>query len=177
MMKRINELTKELKTLKSDVKKLENYYQHDICKIYKKKGKRTGNTQATGFVKSVELPKELAELIGVEIGTTMSMPKYTSEFYKEVLTKKNLFYKDDKRVFRVDDQVAKALNLTKDVNKSTDPKDPQGFNFCNLQKIFANVLNKNNLLNAANAASAASAASAVNITQPAQVVVVNAAKK
>ncbi|AYV80840.1 MAG: hypothetical protein Harvfovirus8_1, partial [Harvfovirus sp.] len=91
--------TKVLKDLKSGIKKLEASYQYDMNKAMKAKRKRTSPVKATGFVKELSLPKDLADLIGVPEGTKISMPTYTKKFY-EMLKANNLFYEEDGRVLR-----------------------------------------------------------------------------
>ena len=137
----ISTQTEILKGLKNGFKRLESSYEHDINKAVKTKRKRNGPVKATGFVKELDLPKELAELINVPEGTKISMPTYTKKFY-EMLKKNNLFYENDGRVLRANDQIKKVFNLPDSVNNSIDYKDKNGFNFYTLQKHIATV-NKN----------------------------------
>lgn len=130
--------TRVLKDLKSGVKKLETSYQHDINKAVKAKRRKNGPNKPTGFVKELELPKELADLINVPEGTKISMPSYTKKFY-EMLKRENLFYENDGRVLRANDQIKKVFNLPDSVNESTNYKDKNGFNFYTLQKHIAAV--------------------------------------
>lgn len=133
--------TKVLKDLKSGVKKIETSYQHDINKAVKAKRRKNGPNKPTGFVKEIELPKELADLINVPEGTKISMPSYTKKLY-EMLKRENLFYENDGRVLRANDQIKKVFNLPDSVNESTDYKDKNGFNFYTLQKHIAAVNKK-----------------------------------
>jgi len=130
--------TKVLKELKSGVKKLEISYQHDINKAVRSKRKKNGPSRPTGFVKELELTKDLADLIGVVEGTKMSMPSYTKEFYK-MLEREKLFYENDGRVLRANEQIKKVFGLPDTVNESIDYKDKNGFNFYTLQKHIATV--------------------------------------
>ncbi|AYV84437.1 MAG: hypothetical protein Hyperionvirus25_23 [Hyperionvirus sp.] len=137
----ITNQTKVLKDLKTGIKKLEASYQYDMNKAMKAKRKRNGPVKATGFVKELSLPKDLAELIDVPEGTKISMPTYTKKFY-EMLKANNLFYEQDGRVLRANDQIKRVFKLPDSVNESTDYKDKNGFNFYTLQKHIAAV-NKN----------------------------------
>ena len=130
--------TKVLKDLKSGVRKLETSYQHDMNKAVRAKRRKNGPNKPTGFVKELELPKELADLINVPEGTKISMPSYTKKFY-EMLKRENLFYENDGRVLRANDQIKKVFNLPDSVNESTNYKDKNGFNFYTLQKHIAAV--------------------------------------
>jgi chromatin remodeling complex protein RSC6 len=137
----ITSQTKVLKDLKSGVKKLEVSYQHDINKAVKSKRRKSGPSKPTGFVKELELSKDLADLIGVTEGTKISMPTYTKKFY-EMLKRENLFYEGDGRVLRANDKIKKVFNLPDSVNQSIDHKDKNGFNFYTLQKHIASVNKK-----------------------------------
>ena len=137
----VNNQTKVLKDLKLNIKKLESSYQHDINKAVKVKKRKAGPNKPTGFVKELELVKELADLINVPEGTKISMPTYTKKFY-EMLKREHLYYENDGRVLRANDQIKKVFNLPDSVNDSTDYKDKNGFNFYTLQKHIASV-NKN----------------------------------
>jgi len=59
------------------------------------------------------------------------------------LKQRELFYEKDKRVFRTNKEVSELFGVNKSVNNSTDHRDKEGFNFCNLQSYIKNALNKN----------------------------------
>jgi chromatin remodeling complex protein RSC6 len=128
----MNDQSKVLKEMKDNIKKLESVYYSDINKVIKHKKKRSGTHKATGFIKKSPLPKEMALLIGVDEGAEYSTPEYTKEIYR-VLNNRNLLYKTDNRVFRVDDELKKVFNLTDKVNTSINYKDKDGFNFTTIQ--------------------------------------------
>jgi len=134
----VSNQTKVLRDLKTGIKKLELSYQHDINKAVKTKRRKNGPVVPTGFVKELNLPKELADLINVEEGTKISMPAYTKKFY-EMLKRNNLYYEHDGRVLRANDQIKKVFNLPDSVNESVNYKDKNGFNFYTLQKHIAAV--------------------------------------
>ena len=132
---KVAQQTESLKDLKTSLKKLESLYDHDLSKAVKSKQKRTkldDKTKATGIFKQRELSKDLAELIGENEGTVMSMPEYTKKFFK-MMKENDLLCKTDGRVFRANDKIMKVFNLPASVNESTNHKDKDGFNFCNLQ--------------------------------------------
>lgn len=144
--KQLNTLKEKLKALKTDVsavngalKELEGAYKHDTKKLAKRKTKKTGDHKPTGFAKKQPVPTKLARFIGVEPETELSGPEITKKVWEQ-LRERNLFYKDDKRVFRTDKVVSDVFGVKKSVNNSTDHKDPEGFNFCNLQKFISQAL-------------------------------------
>ena len=135
---KVSSQTEVLKNLKSCIKKVETSYQQDMNKALKAKRKRSGPVKATGFVKELNLAKDLAELIGVPEGTKISMPTYTKKFY-EMLKANNLFYEQDGRVLRANEEIKRVFKLPDSVNESTDYRDKNGFNFYTLQKHIAAV--------------------------------------
>lgn len=137
-------LQEEFKRLKeclqnagSTLKKLESTYTHDIKKTKKHKQKRNGPHKPTGFAKPQVVPDKLAKFIGVKSGTQLTGPDVTSRVWKQ-LKEKNLTFEDDNRVFRTNKEVSEIFSVPQSVNKSTNHKDKNGFNFCNLQKYIKN---------------------------------------
>lgn len=131
--------SKQLKELKSHLKKLELSYDHDIAKTLKMKPKhKRKSNDATGFIKQIALNKDLAELIGEQENTMMSMPEYTKKFFKMMKDHK-LLYEGDKRIFRTNDRIKKVFNLPDNVNESINYRDKEGFNLYNLQTYISKV--------------------------------------
>lgn len=131
LKEKVTELTNSNRKLQTALKKLEATYDHDINKMYKAKKKRP-HTKDTGFIKKKPLPQSLASLIGEQEGVLMSMPNYTKRFFA-MLKEKGLFYSEDGRVFRANDEIKKVFGLSDSVNLSTDNKDKNGLNLYNLQ--------------------------------------------
>ncbi len=50
------------------------------------------------------IPDKLAKFIGVESGIILSIPIITYHVWNE-LKKRNLFYKKDRRIFRIDEEI------------------------------------------------------------------------
>jgi chromatin remodeling complex protein RSC6 len=130
-----------LQTLTTGFKKLESCYKYDIKRVKKHKQKRNGPHKPTGFAKQQVVPEKLAKFIGVKTGEELTGPQITSRVWKQ-LKERNLTYENDKRVFRTDKTVSELFGVKSDVNKSTDHRDKNGFNFCNLQKYIAHALGK-----------------------------------
>jgi len=51
-----------------------------------------------------------------------------------------LKYANDKRVFRANQEVCDVFGVDMSVNNSTNYRDKNGFNFCNIQKFLSNAL-------------------------------------
>lgn len=136
----ITNYSKQLKEMKTHLRKLELAYDHDITKSLKMrpKNKRRNADDPTGFIKQIALSKELAELIGEEEKTMMSMPEYTKKFFK-MMKEQKLLYEGDGRVFRANDRIKKVFNLPEKVNESTNYRDKEGFNLYNLQTYISKV--------------------------------------
>ncbi len=131
----------QLQTLLSSVKKLETAYQYDVKKTSQRKQKRQGEYKPTGFAKASDIPEPLTAFIGVPAGTQLTGPELTSKVWDQ-LESRGLKYSEDKRVFRTNAEVTKVFGVPASVNKSVKHNDPEGFNFCNLQKYIARALGK-----------------------------------
>lgn len=144
--KSLSDNVKELRETRNNLKKLEALYNHDVVKATKNnnKKKKARDLKPTGFGKLRTVPDKLAELVGIEKGTIMSRPEFTKKFYK-LLDDRKLYYEGDRRVLRVDNEISRVLNISMDVNKSTNYKDENGFNFYNVQKFIAKCYNEDNL--------------------------------
>lgn len=138
---KIENITNVIKSLRIEVRGLRTSYMSDINLALKQKRIRLSTSSKTGFVKPRRLSDELCSLIGEPKGTEMSIPDYTKRFY-EVLRTRNLFYENDKRVFRADAQLLKLFQLPSSVNDSTDFQDKNGFNFSTLQSILSKTIRR-----------------------------------
>ena len=149
--KSLSDNVKELRETRNNLKKLETLYNHDVVKATKNnnKKKKARDLKPTGFGKLRAVPDKLAELVGIEKGTIMSRPEFTKKFYK-LLDDRKLYYEGDRRVLRVDNEISRVLNISMDVNKSTNYKDDNGFNFYNVQKFIAKCYNEDVLEKEAN---------------------------
>ena len=135
----IKNVRERLQLLNVNLKKLESAYRHDIKKIKKYKQKRNGAHKPTGFAKPQVVPEKLAKFIGVNNGDELTGPEITSKVWTQ-LKERGLTYEKDKRVFRTNKEVSDLFNVSNDVNKCTNHRDKNGFNFCNLQTYIANAL-------------------------------------
>jgi len=136
----INNMYDTMKKLKGFAKEIRQTYQQDIIKIRKMRRHKL-NSSETGFNKKCEFPDKLCELIGVDKGTMMTKPEYTSKIYQE-LKKRGLVYAYDKRIYRVDNQFSEILGIKESVNKSTEYPDEYGLNIGTMQTYINNALKK-----------------------------------
>jgi hypothetical protein len=136
----INNCNNFIKKLKASAKELRQVYNQDIIKIKKMKKSRE-NSDITGFNKKIVLPNKLANLIKVPNGSIMTMPEYTKKVFSE-LKERNLYYKDDNRIFRADKEFIEIFELKDSVNKSITFPDPEGFNIRTIQKCISNAYKK-----------------------------------
>jgi len=128
----IKTMREKLQALNANLKKLGAAYHHDVKKVSQRRPKRAGPHKLTGFAKAQKVSARLAKFIGVNAGTELSGPEITSRVWKQ-LKDRNLTYEKDKRVFRTNKEVTEIFGVPAKVNKSTNHRDKEGFNFCNLQ--------------------------------------------
>ena len=132
----INKINKNAKEQKNDIRILKKKYKKDIKFALKMKGRKNKGKKKTGFTTDEVVPQKLAKLIGVTYGTKMPRTVLTSKVYN-VIKERNLYYDEDKRVLRADDEIRQIFDLPIDVNNSKNAKDQYGFNFFNIQKYIA----------------------------------------
>jgi len=142
-IKRIDEIIVNLKKQIKQLRLLKKRYRKDVNIASKLKKKRDIKT---GFAKSSIVPDKIADFLNIPKGTEMPRPLVTKHIYTE-LKNRGLYYENDKRVLRVDDDVCQMLNLSKNVNNIIDPKDPNGFNLFNFQKLVAGCYNNDAIMN------------------------------
>lgn len=125
-------LTKTFKEYRSEIRKIKKEYQKTINKV--NKNNTIKNKKKAGITKVTRIPDVLADLIGVKKGTEMTRIDLGKHIH-DVFKSRDLLYEKDRRIMRVDDELAKIFGTTTAVNKSTDPKAniDIGFNFYNLQ--------------------------------------------
>ena len=127
---------------KQQIKQLRLIKKRYYKDIHNSANKKRKKEKKTGFAKETIVPDKITAFLNIDKGTEMSRPCVTKLIYSELKNRK-LFYEKDKRVLRVDDDVCDMLNLSNEVNNSTNPKDENGFNLYNFQKIIANCYKNN----------------------------------
>ena len=127
----LDKITEDYKRNKEDIQKLKKMYMIDIKNAKKNKSKKD-NKMNSGITKQQKVPPKLCKLLNINQNITMSRVEITKKIY-DLIQQRNLYYKDDKRVFRADNDFKKVFNLPDSVNDSIDPKDKNGFNFYTLQ--------------------------------------------
>jgi len=138
-----NELQTELTKLQEQVtlckNKLKKFYKLTCKEVNKasRNKKNSSKRSPTGFDKPCDVPQSLKTLLNINDSEQVARPVITKKIY-EYIDSNNLRDTTDKRVLRVNDNLAKALSLTsqevKVINASSSPKDKSGLNFYNIQK-------------------------------------------
>lgn len=138
-----NELQTELTKLQEQVtlckNKLKKFYKLTCKEVNKatRNKKNSSKRSPTGFDKPCDVPQSLKTLLNINDSEQIARPVITKKIY-EYIDCNNLRDIADKRVLRVNDNLAKALSLTsqevKVINASSSPKDKAGLNFYNIQK-------------------------------------------
>lgn len=128
-------MTQNYRDQREELKKLTKQYKQELRNA-KKNNKPRKNTTRTGFTKPETVPDDLATFVGLDKGSVMPRTELTKEVYN-VFRNRGLYYEQDKRVLRTDEEVRRIFNLTADVDNSTDPRDANGLNFYNIQKYIA----------------------------------------
>jgi len=126
----------------NSLRQVKKIYIREIKNLSKSKSKKKKRIN-TGFAKNNTVPKNIIKFLKLDDDTELSRPEVTKRIYKE-LWNRGLYYKKDRRVLRVDDDVIELFGIDEDVNDITDPKDVNGFNFYNLQKLIAECYTNNN---------------------------------
>ncbi len=131
------------------LKKVLKNYSKSINKKTKGKKNQTGNRTPTGFEETYIVPPSLRELFDIK-EEKMPRTKVTGKFY-EYVEKNGLKTKDNKRIMRVDDKLAKALELTSEqvqkINNSNNQKDIEGLNFFTAQSWIKRLYKNQNITN------------------------------
>jgi hypothetical protein len=114
-----------------------NTFEGTVVELESNLDERLKLHTATGFSKEMPVSNRLSNWLNIESTTLLTGPQLTKLVW-EKLKEKNLYYEQDKRVFRVDEESSKLFELDmENVNISTSHKDTTGFNFCNLQTAIA----------------------------------------
>jgi|AntRauTorckE6833_2_1112554.scaffolds.fasta_scaffold58899_2 chromatin remodeling complex protein RSC6 len=132
-------ITEDYKSQKEEIRKLKLKYHQDIKKAKKVKT-QVKVKKATGFTKTELVPYGLTRIINVAEGTILSRTQVTKKVYGYI-KQNNLYYEKNKRVLRADSLLKEVFNLSDYVNKSTNEKDKNGFNFYNIQKYISKCYN------------------------------------
>lgn len=131
-----------IRTLATQVKKLESAYKHDIKYAGLKKHKRKGEYKPVGFAKPAPVPAPLAKFLGITPGTLLPGSKISTLVWDE-LKKRNLTCENDKRVFKTNAEVTKIFGVPESVNKYTTHDDKNGFNFATIQTYISKAMGRN----------------------------------
>jgi chromatin remodeling complex protein RSC6 len=142
---RLEQAQTELKTLKGELQKFYSSMVKDYKKANKGRRHQKHGRSPTGFSKPGVVPARLRTLLNISENEHFTRPDVTNKFYAYV-DEHELRDKDDGRILRVNDNVAKAFGLTseqvKNINSYKKPENGkieknQGLNFYNVQRYIA----------------------------------------
>lgn len=137
------ELTMNYRKQRDDIRNIKKLYLKEVKNMHKKKNKGVTNETA-GINKPIILPNKLADLIGVNRGTSMPRTRVGSLVYNE-FSQRGLLYEKDKRIMRVDNELKQIFNVSDRVNNSINVKDKvdEGINFYNLHSYIKRCYDEN----------------------------------
>lgn len=134
-------LTESFKAHRDELRKIKREYQKKMNKL----DRRANNgKKLVGINNVTRIPDSLADLIGVKRGTEMARTELGKRVHN-IFKSRDLLYEHNKRIMRVDDELAKIFGTTTDVNKSVNEKADIdiGINFYNLQSYIKRCYEKN----------------------------------
>jgi chromatin remodeling complex protein RSC6 len=138
----VNSMHEQLTSVKNELKKYNKMVDKELTKASKGKRRRNSERTPTGFGKANVVPKPFLALLNLDETTELSRPDLTKKIY-EYIDKNNLRDKENKRILRVNADLAKAFGLSeehiKSINEATSDKkgENKGLNFSNIQKFIA----------------------------------------
>jgi len=141
----IEKINRNAKENKDEIRNLKKVFKKEIKNAFKHKYNSNGlnvEKKKTGFTTNEIVPPSLCELVNIDYGTKMPRTELTRKIY-DVIKERKLYFNQDKRVLRADDQIKKIFKLSENVNESKSYNDKDGFNFYNIQKYIANCYNDN----------------------------------
>jgi chromatin remodeling complex protein RSC6 len=115
LLGQLQSLRSQLTSVTGQVRALQKRADRELKnaqKASKKRAKRAGNRQPSGFVKPTLISGELASFLGKPNGTEMARTEVTREINKYIVAH-GLQDKDNGRVIRADTKLRKLLKLTK----------------------------------------------------------------
>lgn len=131
--KTVEAMKAQLKNFREDIKKLSDLHRAELKTASKKTKKNKKPHVPTGFECKRSYFGKLAEFIGVQDGTCLNGPELTSRVW-DAFRKRDKLLSTDNRIILVDKESSELFNVPMSVNKITNSKDENGFNFCTLQK-------------------------------------------
>jgi chromatin remodeling complex protein RSC6 len=133
---RLQELTSQLATIKSEFRAIEKSVSHKMRaydKINARKNKNRGNRAPSGFVKPTMISTELADFLKVSHGTLMARTDVTRKI-NEYIREKNLRDTANGRIIKPDALLSQLLDYDEKTAKSQGLKE---LSYFNLQKYLA----------------------------------------
>ncbi len=136
----LNKISDNYKEQRDDIKNLMKLHKKEMRNIKGNKRQKSGKSK-TGFTKPSIVPDKLAEFVGINKGTEMARTDLTKLIFQE-FQRRELYHKQDRRIIIPDDDVIKLFNLSKESQKSNNPKDKNGLNIFSIQKFITQIYNE-----------------------------------
>lgn len=134
----ISILQKELKNIENDLKNVRTLYQKETRennKRNKRKNKRSSaNSEPHGFVKEVGISDDLAEFLGVPVGSKIARPQVTRAISKYI-NANGLALESNRSIFKTDDKLFKLLGKPTMLAIKKKPDMGYAFSYFNLQSV------------------------------------------
>lgn len=131
-----NRLNEQLKITKELVRDL-----RIVKKRIQVKGK-PDKRKMKGFTKLEDIPEDVCNLLGISYPSEITRNELANKL-RDLLKKRKLIYQEDKRIYRVDEEISKIFNIDMSVNEIIDSKDKSGFNMYNIHRYLANKIKNN----------------------------------
>lgn len=131
----LEKLSLQYRETRDEIRRLQRENRNLLRLVGKNQRKKREPTH-TGFTKPSVVPECLAEFVGIDKDTVMARTQLTKMIY-DIIKNRGLYYEQDKRVLRADQELMDIFKLPPSVNDSQDHRDKNGFNFFTLQKHIA----------------------------------------
>lgn len=132
----------ENKQIKKKLQILHKEYNKEICKSKKKKS----STKPKGISKPSKVPRKISKLLGLKNNEEYPRTIIGSKIHKYI-KENNLVCENDKRLFRVNNELSELFDISFKVNEINDINDKNAFTMYNLQSYIKNVYDDNNDFN------------------------------
>jgi len=136
----LNKISINYKEQRDEIRNLMKLHKKEMRNIKGNTRKKSSNNK-NGFTKPRCIPDKLAEFVKINKGTEMSRTNLTKLIFQEFQCR-GLYHTQDRRIIIPDDDVIKLFNLSKESQKSNNPKDKNGLNIFSIQTYITQLYNE-----------------------------------
>ena len=128
---------KKIRVIKNKIPKIKTMYRkiYNKTKITKNVKKEKSKTLA-GFHRQEPVPKDIADFLGIEYGTSMNRVAVCSLITQE-LKKRKLVYAENGQVYRADKEIKNLFDLPDNVNDQINPRHPDSLSIFTIHSYIA----------------------------------------